>query len=264
MNARAPSAMYSPCWLNSSKKLPSRGNSLPNNHSSYPLVATSVRALTTGGSARLRDNPHAPPRDDDRRTADAIRRAPSPHLATGVPARRAHAVQRPRLRRRAPARSSGSAAPTARARRRCCARLPACRRRTAGTLAWRARPSRSAAAALPRPRQRAEGRSQRQRVAALPARISTAPTSTAADARRRARALRHGQPRADASCARCRRASAAASPSRGWRCSASRCPGCSTSPSTRSTPPASRCSNARPARARPARRRRACSPATCR
>src|SRR5437773_5582800 len=38
MNARAPSTMWSPCWLNSSKKLPSRGSSLPNSIGVSPRV----------------------------------------------------------------------------------------------------------------------------------------------------------------------------------------------------------------------------------
>ena len=99
----------------------------------------------------------------------------------------------------------------------CCARWPACRARQPATLAWARRAGARAAAALPRPRQRPEGRPDRRASRCASCSISHGgrverPTSTP---RSRASAWPAGSARLR--CARCRRASAAASPWRAWR-----------------------------------------------
>src|SRR5262245_61335592 len=51
MKARAPSTIFAPCSLNSSKKLPSRGNSLPNSMGVSRLIR--VTGLSLLGSLSL-------------------------------------------------------------------------------------------------------------------------------------------------------------------------------------------------------------------
>ena len=175
MKARAPSTMRSACWLNISKKLPSRGSSLPNSIV-VPLVF-GAREFN-GPATRSQSRPTRP--HDRRSTPPSDRPAPRSSPSSGLECRRGErTLFAASTSSSTPARSSGCAAPTATARRACCAPLAGLSRPKPARIAWR-EPAAGGRALYLAHANALKDDLTRRRVAALPARAATAATPTPA------------------------------------------------------------------------------------